>query len=75
VQDFVAEGIDLGLVEGLGPCNVLVTGRVLGDECALADRVAVFDETFLSTELIDLGEQTVARDADERVFDSRFQRR
>ena len=52
MKDLVTQGVDLGLLEGLVPRDVLVSGGVLGDEGAFADDEAVLCESFVAAEFI-----------------------
>lgn len=55
VKDLIAQGFNLGVVKGFIASDVFITGRVLGDECALANEVTIIVETFYATEFICLG--------------------
>ena len=56
MQDLIAEGLDLGWGQSVRAGDVLVARRILGDEGALADDIAIGLEALGAAEVIDIGE-------------------
>jgi chloramphenicol 3-O-phosphotransferase len=69
MKDFIAQSVNLILAQGVVADDVFVPRRVLRDESALANGVAVSLQAFVFAKGVDVGKERPSRDADERVFD------
>jgi hypothetical protein len=69
VEDLIAQGVYLGLVQGLGSGDVLVAGGISRYECALANERAPFLQLLVAAELFDRQKQAPGWYSGEGVLD------